>query len=64
LGALGVRIKIVSGDAAPVLLHLVETLGLPCKGLLTGKEIEELDHPGLVARVRDVDLYARVSPRT
>jgi Mg2+-importing ATPase len=59
-----VRIKIVSGDAAPVLLHLVETLGLPCKGLLTGKEIEELDHPGRVARVRDVDLYARMSPRT
>lgn len=62
LGALGVRVKIVSGDAAPVLLHLVETLGLPCKGLLTGEEIEELDHPGLVARVQDVDLYARVSP--
>lgn len=62
LGALGVRVKIVSGDAAPVLLHLVETLGLPCKGLLTGEEIEELDHPGLMARVQDVDLYARVSP--
>jgi Mg2+-importing ATPase len=62
LGALGVRVKVVSGDAAPVLLHLVETLGLPCEGLLTGDEIEELDHPGLVARVQAVDLYARVSP--
>jgi Mg2+-importing ATPase len=62
LGALGVRVKIVSGDAAPVLLHLVETLGLPCEGLLTGDEIEELDHPGLIARVQEVDLYARVSP--
>lgn len=62
LGALGVRVKIVSGDAAPVLLHLVETLGLPCKGLLTGEEIEGLDHPGLVARAQEVDLYARVSP--
>lgn len=62
LGQLGVRVKIVSGDAAPVLLHLVETLGLPCKGVLTGEEIEALDHPGLVARVLDVDLYARVSP--
>jgi len=62
LGALGVRVKIISGDAAPVIQHLVETLGLPCRGLLTGDEIEALDHPGLVARVRDVDLYARVSP--
>ncbi|WP_431305738.1 hypothetical protein [Sediminicoccus sp. BL-A-41-H5] len=28
LGALGVRVKIVSGDAAPVLLHVVASLGL------------------------------------
>ena len=56
------RVKIVSGDAAPVLLHVVTSLGLPCKGLLTGEEIEVLDHPGLVARVEEVDLYARVSP--
>ena len=62
LRALGVRVKIVSGDAAPVLLHVVTSLGLPCKGLLTGEEIEVLDHPGLVARVEEVDLYARVSP--
>ncbi|TPG46070.1 magnesium-translocating P-type ATPase [Roseomonas nepalensis] len=62
LGALGVRVKIVSGDAAPVLLHLVQTLSLPCKGLLTGEQIEALDHSGLVARVEEVDLYARVSP--
>ncbi|MDB5377561.1 MAG: mgtA, partial [Rubritepida sp.] len=62
LGVLGVRVKIVSGDAAPVLLHVVTSLGLPCKGLLTGEEIAELDHPGLVARVEEVDLYARVSP--
>jgi Mg2+-importing ATPase len=62
LGALGVRVKIVSGDATPVMLHLVRTLDLPCKGLLTGEEIEALDYPGLVARVQEVDLYARVSP--
>lgn len=62
LSALGVRVKIVSGDAAPVLLHMVETLGLPCAGLMTGETIEGLDHPGLVARVQFVDLYARVSP--
>ncbi|PZW38885.1 Mg2+-importing ATPase [Humitalea rosea] len=62
LGALGVRVKIISGDAAPVVQHLVQRLGLPCKGLLTGDEIDALDQPGLVARVEDVDLYARVSP--
>lgn len=62
LGALGVRVKIVSGDAAPVVRHLVETLGLPCHGLLTGEEIEAMDAPALAHRVQEVDLYARVSP--
>lgn len=62
LAGLGVRVKIVSGDAAPVVLHLMETLGLPCRGLLTGEEIEAMDAPALAHRVREVDLYARVSP--
>ena len=62
LAALGVRTKIVSGDAAPVVRHLVEALGIPARGLLTGEEIAELDGPGLAARVEEVDLYARVSP--
>lgn len=62
LAALGIRTKIVSGDAAPVVRHLVETLGLPAKGLLTGEEIAQLDAGALAARVEEVDLYARVSP--
>ena len=62
LAALGVRTRIISGDAAPVVRHLVETLGLPSRGLLTGEEIEAMDAPALQARVAEVDLYARVSP--
>jgi len=62
LAALGVRTKIVSGDAAPVVRHLVATLGIPAEGLLTGDEIAELDDLALAARVERVDLYARVSP--
>ncbi|WP_216403164.1 hypothetical protein, partial [Arcanobacterium phocae] len=37
---LQVRVKIISGDAAPVVLHLVETLKLASRGLLTGDEID------------------------
>ena len=62
LAALGVRTKIISGDAAPVVLHLVQSLGIPARGLLTGEEIEALDGLALQARVEEVDLYARVSP--
>jgi len=62
LAGLGVRTKIVSGDAAAVVQHLVAALGIPAQGLLTGDEIGEMDEPALAARVEAVDLYARVSP--
>lgn len=62
LAAAGVRVKIVSGDAAPVVQHLVRTLGLPARGLLTGEEIARLDAQALAAQVEEVDLFARVSP--
>jgi Mg2+-importing ATPase len=62
LRAQNVSMKIVSGDAAPVVRHLVETLGLECKGLLTGDEIAGLSDAALSARMRDTDLFARIAP--
>ncbi|MBX6376164.1 MAG: HAD-IC family P-type ATPase, partial [Acetobacteraceae bacterium] len=62
LAAAGVRVKIVSGDAAPVVQHLVASLGLPARGLMTGEEIARLDARALAARVEECDLFARVSP--
>ncbi len=62
LAALGVRVKVVSGDAAPVVRHLVAALNLPCQGLLTGDEIDALEGLALAQRVQDVDMFARVSP--
>ncbi len=62
LRAKNVRVKIISGDAAPVVRHLVESLKLDCTGLLTGDEISALPQEALIARVRDTDLFARVSP--
>lgn len=62
LRAAGVRVKIVSGDAAPALRHLVDALGLPPTGLLTGEEIARLSDSALAARVQRTDLFARLSP--
>ncbi|MDE2403367.1 MAG: magnesium-translocating P-type ATPase [Sphingomonadales bacterium] len=62
LHGLGVRVKIVSGDAAPVVSHLVASLGIPAQGLLTGAEIERMNDRTLRAAVARHDLYARVSP--
>lgn len=58
----GVRVKVISGDAAPVVRHLAETLGLPARGLMTGEEIAALGDAALAVRVNKVDLFARVAP--
>lgn len=62
LAAAGVRVKVISGDAAPVLRHLVQALGLPAQELLTGEEIAKLSDAALSVQVEEVDLFARVSP--
>jgi P-type Mg2+ transporter len=62
LEAAGVRVKIVSGDAAPVVQHLVKTLEIPAHGLLTGAEIAEMSDAELAGRAHRTDLFARVSP--
>ncbi|MCC7273230.1 MAG: HAD-IC family P-type ATPase, partial [Alphaproteobacteria bacterium] len=62
LEAVGVEVKIVSGDAAPAVLHLIATLGLPARGMLTGADIEGLSDAALALRVGEVDVFARVSP--
>lgn len=62
LGKAGVRVKIISGDAGAVVRHIVETLGLPAKGMLTGQQIAQLSHAALAARAGSNDLFVRVSP--
>lgn len=62
LGQAGVRVKIISGDAAPVVRHLVETLALPARGLLTGEEIAGLTDAALRIQAARTDLFVRVSP--
>jgi Mg2+-importing ATPase len=62
LAAAGVRVKVVSGDHEAVVRHLVESLKLTGRAMLTGAEIADLTDPALSARIDDVDLFARVSP--
>ena len=62
LAAAGVRVKVVSGDHDAVVRHLVETLRIPTRGTLTGRDIDELTDAALIGRVETVDVFARVSP--
>ena len=58
----GIRVKVISGDAAPTVRHLVETLGIPTRGLLTGADIANLGATALARQAEKTDLFARISP--
>ncbi|HEY6025437.1 MAG TPA: HAD-IC family P-type ATPase, partial [Pseudolabrys sp.] len=58
----GIRVKIISGDAAPTVRHLVDLLKIPARGMLTGQDIAGLSDIALARRAEKTDLFARVSP--
>jgi Mg2+-importing ATPase len=62
LQRVGVAIKVVTGDSDLVTRHVCAQLGLPVIGVLTGKEIEQLDNPTLQRRVLTANLFCRVNP--
>jgi P-type Mg2+ transporter len=62
LTASGVAIKIVSGDSERVTLHICGELHIPVIGVITGKEIAQMDDHALRARVETANLFCRVNP--
>ena len=62
LAEAGVRVKVISGDAAPVVRHLAAMLGLPVAGVMTGEEVAALGDSALSVQVNNVDLFVRVAP--
>jgi Mg2+-importing ATPase len=62
LSALGIRLKVISGDHSAVVRHVAAAVGLGSDNVLTGAEIAELTDAGLAAKVEQIDLFARVDP--
>lgn len=62
LGALGVSVKIISGDHPAVVAHVAQAVGMGTQRVMTGTEIAELANSALVAKIGDVCLFARIDP--
>ncbi|RNM11158.1 magnesium-translocating P-type ATPase [Nocardioides pocheonensis] len=62
LTALGVSVKIVTGDNATVAAKVCHDLGLPGARVLSGTDIDGLDDQALAAAVPGTTVFARVSP--
>jgi Mg2+-importing ATPase len=62
LAALGIEVKIATGDSAAVAEHVCETLGMATTGTLTGDQLDGMDDAAFEAAVRRASIFARVSP--
>ncbi|MDR7161354.1 magnesium-translocating P-type ATPase [Arthrobacter sp. BE255] len=62
LAALGISVKIATGDNAKVAEKVCAELGVLSGGTLTGAEIEKLSEAELAASARTATIFARVSP--
>ncbi len=58
----GVTVKIVTGDSELVTQHVCGELNIPVTGVLTGKEIAQMDDSALRIRVETANLFCRVNP--
>jgi Mg2+-importing ATPase len=62
LKALGVRVVILSGDDPAVVARLGALVGLNSREVITGADIQKLSLDALAVKVRDINLFARLSP--
>ena len=58
----GVAIKIVTGDSELVTQHVCAQLKIPVIGILTGKEISQMDDYALFNQLEKTNLFCRVNP--
>jgi Mg2+-importing ATPase len=58
----GIKVKVITGDNRYVAAHLAEAIGLPCRGTLSGEELDKLTKEALFGRVRRTDLFVEIDP--
>ena len=62
LAALGITVKIVTGDNPVVAETVCRSLSVPSDGTLTGADLDALDDAQLTDAVTQTSIFARVSP--
>jgi len=62
LAAMGIELKVATGDNPKVAEKVCAGLGLPSKGTITGAEMEDLDDAEFEQAAHDRTIFARISP--
>ncbi|RUU71828.1 magnesium-translocating P-type ATPase [Mesorhizobium sp. M2C.T.Ca.TU.009.01.2.1] len=58
----GIGVKVISGDNRYVAAHLAEAVGLRAGRIMTGEDLSKLTKNGLLAGVRNTDLFVEIDP--
>ncbi len=62
LKALGVSVKMITGDNPLVAASVGRAIGLPAEQVLTGQDVQRLSDEALRQRVAAVDIFAEIEP--
>jgi Mg2+-importing ATPase len=62
LAALGIEVKVATGDNPQVAEKVCTDLGMASKGTVTGAELESLDDAAFDDKVQNCTIFARISP--
>jgi Mg2+-importing ATPase len=62
IGALGISLRLVTGDNRLAAAHVAHAVGMDVQSLLIGSEVDKLDDTALQARVETTTLFAEVDP--
>jgi Mg2+-importing ATPase len=63
LAALGIRVKVITGDNRHVAAHVAGALGLATDTLLTGAQLAAMRDEALWSHVRSTEVFAEVDPQ-
>ena len=61
--AAGIRVVMITGDHARTAVAIGRELGLPAEQVLSGSELNTLSNTDLRARLRNVQIFARIVPQ-
>ncbi|MDQ2796014.1 MAG: HAD-IC family P-type ATPase, partial [Actinomycetota bacterium] len=62
LSAMGIAVKVITGDNSAVAVKVCRDLGLPKGAALTGADVAALDDDALASAIGSTTVFARVSP--
>lgn len=62
LNKIGIKTKIITGDNQYATLNICKSAGLNSTNILLGSDIDKLNDEELLAKIEEVDIYARMNP--